>query len=194
VKTNFLILASLITIVSVLPYLRDILKGTTKPNLVSWITWTLLTGIATAAEIAAHEYVAAIFTGSAVIETASVVILGLRHGYVKYTIFDIVCQFSAIVGIILWQLFNSPTVGVLASVIIDFIGALPTVRHTWLKPFEETWAAFGLASLGGVFAIAALSTYNLINLSYALYIVVMNMIIVYVILYRQSKVSRSKVS
>lgn len=187
-KTIFLILASVITIVSVLPYLRDILKGTTKPNLVSWITWTLLTGIATGAEIAAHEYVAAIFTGSAVIETASVVVLGIKHGYVKYTMFDVVCQVSAIVGIILWQLFNSPAIGVMASVIIDFIGALPTIRHSWLSPGEETWSAFGLAALGGIFALLALNSYNWISLPYALYIVSINLVIVYVIVTRLKKV------
>lgn len=186
-KTLFLILAIVVTIVSVLPYLRDILKGTTKPNLISWITWTLLTGIATAAEIAAHEYVTAIFTGSAGIGTALVVVFGIRHGYVKYTMFDVICQISAIVGIVLWQLFDSPAVGVMASVAIDFIGALPTIRHSWLKPGEETWSTFGLAALGGVFALLALSSYNWISLPYALYIVMINLIIVYVVLYRTKK-------
>ena len=76
-KTVFLVIATIITVSAVLPYLRDVLKGTTKPNIVSWITWTLITGIATAAEIAGHEYVTAIFTGAAMIETASVVAFGL---------------------------------------------------------------------------------------------------------------------
>ena len=63
-KTASLVLATVLTLISVLPYLRDIVKRVTKPNIVSWITWTLLTGIATAAEIAAHEYTAAIFTSA----------------------------------------------------------------------------------------------------------------------------------
>src|SRR3954471_4047435 len=107
-KDLLLLLSGVITVAAVVPYLRDILRGTTRPNIVSWITWTLLTGIATAAEVAAGEYVAAIFTGSAVLETATIVFLGLRHGYVKYAKFDVICQIAAIAGIILWQLFNSP--------------------------------------------------------------------------------------
>lgn len=173
-KIIFLILAAVITVGSAVPYARDILKGKTKPNIVSWITWTLLTGIATAAEIAASEYVAAIFTGSAVLETAIIVVLGLRHGYVKYERFDVICQISAVVGIILWQLFNSPAIGVLASVIIDFVGALPTIRHSWQKPGEETWTTYALSGLGGVLAIVALKDYNLISLPYAIYIVLIN--------------------
>jgi len=185
VKTVFLILATVVTIGCVLPYARDILRGTTRPNIVSWITWSLLTGIATAAEIAAHEYVAAIFTGAAVLETATIVILGLKHGYVKYTNFDVVCQISAVIGIILWQVFNSPAIGVVASVTIDLVGALPTVRHSWLKPSEETWSTYALAALGGVFAILALASYNWVSLPYAVYVVVINGLLAGIIVNRR---------
>jgi hypothetical protein len=192
-KTIFLILAAVVTVVGVVPYLRDILRGSTRPNLVSWITWTLLTGIATAAEISAHEYVAAIFTASAVVETLLVVLFGLRHGYVKYTRFDVVCQVAAVVGIILWQIFNSPVLGVIAAVTIDFIGALPTFRHSWLKPHEETWQTFALSGLGGAFALVALTTHNWISLPYAVYIVVVNIVISAVIITR-GKVKAAVVS
>lgn len=184
-KTIFLILASVITVAAVLPYIRDILKGSTKPNLVSWITWTLLTGIATAAEIAAGEYVTAIFTSAAVTGTALVVIFGLRHGYVKYKTFDVACQIAAVVGIILWQLFDSPVIGVVGAVLIDFVGALPTVRHSWIDPSEETWQTFAIAGVGGVLAILALDTYNWISLPYAVYIVGINAVLAYVIVTRR---------
>lgn len=183
-KTAFLVLAAVVTVVAIIPYARDILKGTTKPNIVSWITWTLLTGIATAAEIAAHEYVAAVFTGAAVVETGLIVVLGLRHGYVKYTTFDIVCQIGAVVGIIMWQLFNSPEIGVVASVSVDFIGALPTLRHSWNEPGEETWSTYAISGVGAIFAILALDTYNWVNLPYAVYIVTINAVLALMIISR----------
>ncbi|MDB5169817.1 MAG: hypothetical protein JWN82_213 [Candidatus Saccharibacteria bacterium] len=183
-QTFWLILATVVTVGSVIPYARDILKGSSRPNIVSWITWTLLTGIATAAAINAGEYTTAIFTGSAVLETAIIVVLGLRYGYVKYTRFDVVCQVSAIVGIVLWQLFDSPTAGVLASVTIDFIGALPTIRHSWKMPSEETWSTYALAGLGGIFAIFALTSYNWVSLTYAVYIVIINMLLSAIIIYK----------
>lgn len=185
-KEAFLVIASVVTIGSAIPYLRDILRGTTKPNLTSWITWTLLTGVATAAEIAAGEYVAAIFTSAAVVETGLVVALGLsKRVYVRYTAFDVWCQIGAVVGIMLWQLFDSPAIGVIASVIIDFIGALPTVRHSWQAASEETWQAFALAGLGGLFGLLALTTYNFVNLPYTVYIVLINILIASIIIYRR---------
>jgi hypothetical protein len=183
-KIIFLIIASMLTLIAVIPYVKDILKGTTKPNIVSWITWTLLTGVATAAEISAHEYVTAIFTGSAMITTGIIVVLGLRRGYVKYTSFDVACQIGAVVGLIIWQIFGSPELGVIASVMIDFIGALPTIRHSWKHPDEETWQTYGICAIGGVFAIAALSDYNWVSLPYAVYIVLINVLFVAILIGR----------
>jgi hypothetical protein len=183
-KNIYLILAILITIASAIPYIKGILKGKTKPNIVSWITWTLLTGIATVAELAGHEYRTAIFTGTAVIETAIIVVLGLSRGYVKYTRFDYVCQFGAIVGLLLWWLFNSPAAGVIAAVSIDFIGALPTIRHSWNQPGEESWPTFAMGGAGGLLAILALTEHNWTSLTYPIYILIVNIIFVFSIIYR----------
>ena len=186
-KNLFLVIAGLITIGSVLPYIRDIIKGKTKPNIVSWFTWTILTGIATIAEVSAHEYRTAIFTGAAVVETAIVVILGLKYGDNKYTKFDVYCQLGAILGLVLWALFDSPALAVIAVVSIDFIGALPTLRHSWMKPGEETWITFALAGLGAVFALFALTAYNWTSLTYAVYIVAINIVMSTILITRAKK-------
>lgn len=176
-KILLLFLSAIVTVGSIIPYLRDIVRGITKPNLVSWITWTLITGIATAAEIAGHEYFTAVFTSAAMLGTASVVAFGLHHGFVKYTAFDVTCQIAAIAGVILWQVFNSPAVGVIASVVIDAIGVLPTIRHAWNKPLEETWSAYAIAGIGGILGVIALKTYNTTSLAYPLYILVINLVL-----------------
>lgn len=186
-KDALLILSGILTIGSVVPYIRDIRKGKTKPNLVSWITWTLLTGMATAAIISTGDYRAAFFTGSAALATGAVVILGLKHGYVKYTRFDIICQIAAIVGLILWQAFDSPLIAVVASVIIDLVGALPTFRHSWLKPYEETWAAFALASVAAIIAFFALDSYSWTSVLYPFYIIFVNILMTATILISRHK-------
>lgn len=184
-KTAFLVIGSLITIASVVPYLIDIARGKTKPNLVSWITWTLLTAIATVAEFSAGEYFTAIFTAAAVVETGSVVVFGLaKKAYVRYETFDVVCQIAALVGIVLWQVFDSPLIGILGAVIIDFIGALPTVRHAWQKPFEETWQTYALCFIGAIFGLLALSSFTWASLAYPLYLALINFLTVSVILLR----------
>ena len=191
-KHILLTISFLVTISSAIPYIRDILKGTTRPNIVSWLTWTLLTSVATVAEFVAGEYRTAIFTSAAVIETLTIVILGLKFGYAKWSRFDTVCQVGALSGFLLWYLFDSPAAAVIASVSIDFIGALPTVRHSWLAPGEETWLAYAMAGIGGLLAILALETYNVTSLTYAMYIVCINILLCAILIGRAKQSVRQK--
>jgi hypothetical protein len=190
-KDALLVLASLITVASIVPYIRDIIKGETKPNIVSWITWTLLTGVATIAEIAAGEYRTAIFTGAAVLETLAVVLLSIKYGYAKYTPFDVVCQVGALFGFVLWAIFNTPAAAVIFSVTIDFIGAMPTIRHSWRKPGEETWITYAMAGIGGLLAIFAITNHNWTSLTYAVYIVLINALLTSVLLTRRTAIHLS---
>lgn len=191
-KDILLIAAGLITIASVVPYIRDILKGETKPNIVSWLTWTILTGIATIAEFAAGEYRTAIFTSTAVVETSLIVILGLRYGYAKWSRFDTVCQIGALSGFFFWWLFNSPAAAVIATVTIDFIGALPTIRHSYISPHEETWPTFAMAGIGGALALFAITSYNWTSMTYAVYIVFINLLFTTLIITRSKQVPKTK--
>lgn len=193
VHTLYLVVASVITLGAIVPYLLDIFKGKTKPNIVSWTTWTLLTVIATFAEFTAKEYTTAIFTSSAVLATGLVVGLGLKYGYSKYSVFDFICQIGALIGLILWWFFNDPALAVIASVTIDFIGALPTLRHSWLRPNEETWITYALSSFGGIFAVLALTSFNFTSLSYPVYMVFSNLLLFTVILIRTQKKKASKI-
>ena len=183
----YLLIASVITVGSVIPYLIDIIKGKTKPNIVSWTTWTLLTAIATFAEFTAKEYTTAIFTTSTIIATSLVVALGLNYGYAKYSTFDFICQIGALTGLVLWWFFDSPALAVIASVTIDFIGALPTIRHSWLQPGEETWVTYALCSIAATFAILALTSFNWISLSYQIYIALINFLLFIIILVQSKK-------
>lgn len=186
-KDALLLASAVLGIMSVFPYCYDIWRKKTKPNLVSWITWTLLSGITTAALISAGEYRAAFFAASATIAPGLVVLFGLRHGYVKYSQFDVICQIGAIFGIILWQLFNDPLLAVIASVTIDLIGAAPTVRHSWRKPFEETWQTYAISVFTVSLGIAGLEVYDFINLIYPVYLFLLCGLLTIIILYQRQR-------
>jgi hypothetical protein len=144
-----------------------------------------LAAIAALAQAAAHEYRSAIFTGLVTIQACSVVMLGLKYGYAKYSVFDWVCQAGALAGLLLWWWFNSPTIAIIAAVSIDLVGALPTVRHSWLKPNEETAISYVLSALAAFLAILALTDYNFNSLLYALYLFVADGTIAGILIVRQ---------
>lgn len=187
-KTALIVISSIVTIVSLVPYVIETLQGKAKPRVVSWFTWSVLAGIGCAAALADRQYPSAILMALAAVETFVVVILGLRLGDRKLELFDIVCLLGAVTGLVLWQVFDSPTIAVIAVVVIDFIGSLPTLKHSWEKPHEETALAFFLAGIGGLCTfLAAGGSWKVTAVAYPLYIAIINAILVTTILGRSKK-------
>jgi uncharacterized membrane protein HdeD (DUF308 family) len=84
--------AGILALVAGVPYVIDIVRGKTKPNIVSWSVWTLLTAVATAAAFAAHQPRTAFLTLGDTAATLVTVILGLKYGIAKFSWIDGVCM------------------------------------------------------------------------------------------------------
>ena len=181
-KTVLIILSGLLTVGASLPYIVEIVRGNTKPRIVSWFTWTILTAIACAASFTDRQYPAAILMLCAVVETALVVVLGLKHGDRKFERLDVVCQVGALLGLVLWFTLKSPTLAVVATVAIDFTGAIPTFWHSWQKPHEETWIEYALSALGGGLTVFVAGNWKVTAVLYPLYILVVNAVLTSIIL------------
>ena len=151
---TLIILSAILTFIGVVPYTLDILKGKTKPRVVTWFVWSVLTGIAAVASYVDHQYPAAILSFMAMMGTAMIVVLGYRNGDRRFERVDFLCLGGAGVGLVLWWYFNSPAIAIIASIMIDFIGAVPTLIHSWKKPHEETWIVFLLSFLGALCTVA----------------------------------------
>lgn len=184
-KTFFIVVSSVLAIVNILPYIRDVYRKKSKPRIVSWLTWSLLTAIASAASFSDKQYASAILTLLASVETLTVVILGWRYGDREFGRFDMICQIAAIVGLILWLIFNSPAIAIIATLSVDFIASLPTLKHSWEKPHEETAITFLLGSIAAVFTLLAANNHKITAIAFPAYLVAMNFAIAAIIYKRQ---------
>lgn len=184
-KEFFAVAGALLAAVSTLPYLIDIVRRKTKPNVVTWFTWTLLTAISGSAALAAGEPKTALLLYANSLCTGAVVVLGLKYGIAKFSPFDIACQIGAILGLVFWLIFNSPTIGIIVPLIIDFVGMLPTLRHAYLKPAEETWQTFLIGVFAPGLTLLSLTEYNVASLLFPLYLFLANAAIVLVVVSRR---------
>lgn len=162
-----------LVILSGVPYIIDIVRKKTRPNVVSWFTWTLLITVGAFAALAANETKTAVITFGDAIQVGFILLLGLRFGFAKFSRFDGVCQAGAIAGLILWFIFDSPTTAIIITILIDFIAALPTYRHSWLRPGEETWQTFFLSGIGAAVGLASLTSFTVASLAYPLYLLLL---------------------
>lgn len=179
-------------IASVFPYLIGVFKGKLKPRITSWFIWCLLTGIASAAAFSEHQYPTAFLLLSSFLGTLLIVIFGWKHGDRKIDRLDIVCLIGALVGIILWAVFNSPAIAVLVTITIDLVGGIPTLVHSWKKPGEESWATFLLSFLGAAFTLFVIKDWQITAFAFPLYLVSVNMWFAMVIIIRRHILAGNK--
>ncbi|MDO8519474.1 MAG: hypothetical protein Q7T11_04865, partial [Deltaproteobacteria bacterium] len=83
---------------------------------------------------------------------------------------DALCLSAAGIGLLLWWVFNSPLPALYLSMAIDFVGALPTLKKSYLDPQSEdrlTWILFWAANTLNLFAI---QQWTLAMAAYPLYL------------------------
>lgn len=114
-----------------------------------------------------------------------VVVLGFRYGVKRYTGFDICCQALAIIGIILWRLTHDPIFAIFLVITADLVGSLPTIRHAWAHPSEETWQTFAIDSFAAGLSLFSLIKLNYVTAGYQAYIVAGNLLIAVIILHKR---------
>lgn len=182
-----LFFAAIISTAGALPYIIDILKNKTHPNIVSWGTWTLLNAISAAAAYGSGATETAIFSTFSAAITGVIVILGIKKGVKKYTRFDVICQVAALVGIIAWQLTAQPSLAVLIALLVNMLATLPTLRHAWNSPHAETWQAFATGFVASILTLASISDYTFVSLAFPLHLAFNGLLLTWVILYRRRK-------
>lgn len=184
-RTLMLVSSSILIVVSVIPYLIDVARRKTKPRVVSWFNWGLLGAIAGAAALSDGQIPAAVLSFASVAEVMLVVILGLYYGDRHFEKLDIYCQIGALVGLGLWFMLDSPLIAIVIITSIDLIAALPTYKHIWQKPHEETLSAFVLSAIASALALATVTTWAITGLVYPVYLLLANGIMAGMILYRR---------
>lgn len=182
--TIILVVSSLLTILGVVPYIIEIIKGKTKPRIVSWLVWATLTGIAAAATWSSGDYPTAVLLTASTIATFSVVLLGLHHGDRRFARLDVICLLGAIVGLVLWQLFDSPEIAVVVMVLIDLVGGIPTLIHCWQKPHEETFITFFISFIGSLLVLIVTTDWTITAVLYPLFLVGINLTMSSIIFFR----------
>ncbi|MCA9325365.1 hypothetical protein KDA23_04860 [Candidatus Saccharibacteria bacterium] len=191
-KEALAIIGALLILGSPLPYIIDIVKGKTKPNIVTWFTWSLLTGIAAAALFAEGQPRAGQLLVADTAGTLAIVLFGLRHGIAKLDWIDGLLQLGAIVGLVLWLVFNSPMIAIVMTITVDLLATIPTLRHSWSEPDEETTITFVLCAVAALLTLLSLKTYDVSGWIYPVYLLLNNSALAITISHGRRKAASAK--
>ena len=139
IKNVLGIIATFLVFIGYIPYIRDIVRGKTKPHIYSWFLWCFVTSIAFALQISDGAGTGAFVTLAAALMCLVVIILGFVYkAKVEIKKIDTVFFLFAFVALGVWVLAKQPILSAILTVLIDLLGFAPTVRKSWNQPFTET--------------------------------------------------------
>ena len=188
-KIIFAILSILIGTLGFLPYVKDILLGRTKPHSYTWLIWTITQGIAVAGLWYGNGNLGSIELTIGTILVFLVFLLSLKKGTSNITRNDTATLTIALLAVIVWWQMNNPLLAIIMVSGIDAFGFIPTLRKSWQEPWSETVLTWTLFSVGNIFAILALSSYNFFTLTYLVTITIFNIAIISICLIRRKQIN-----
>ena len=171
------ILSAIISIGGSVSYIRETIKGKTKPNRISWSMWAFAPLVGTAAAISAGAdpwATARIFFAGFIpllVFSASFV---NKQSYWKLTFFDFMCGALSLAALLAWLVFRSTDIAILFAAIGDGFAALPTIIKSLKHPETESGFIF-VASLASVLLILpSIPVWNIQNSAFQIYLLVVN--------------------
>lgn len=178
----FIIISSLLALISPLIYAKAILRGQAKPHRTTRLVLLLITALATASLFAQHNTVAIWLAAASTFQSILIFILSIKRGMGGWARMDIVCLILAILGIVLWQTTKQPLLALYAAIVADFTGMIPALIKTYKFPKTEIASFFLLDVFAAIFSLMAVKTWSIEEFSYPLYLMLINFVMVLLII------------
>ncbi len=186
-------ISEIISVVCFLPYVRDILLKKTKPERASWLIWTMLGGIAFFSQLAKGASNSLWMPGVQTFGVILVFLLSLKFGTGGLSKRDLIALAFSGLGLGLWYLTKEAATALYIVIAIDAVGALLTAVKAYEDPESETMSTWFLSGLSGFFATLAVGSFNLVLLSYPVYIWIINWVVVAAMVIGSKKLSTGRV-
>jgi len=177
----FIVISSLLALISPIVYSIAIFKGEAKPHRTTRLVLLLITSLTTASLFAQKNQVAIYLAGVSTIQSIMIFTLSLKRGMGGWSKTDMLCLFIALIGIALWRITENPVVALYCAIGADFTGMVPALAKTYKFPKTEVWTFYLLDVFAAFFILLALETWTLQEYSYPIYIMLINLVMVILI-------------
>ncbi len=171
------ILAGVLSFVAYPIYIRDILRGITKPSKVTWWILALLNGVITASYYASGARDTIWIPVSYTIGFSVIAFLSLKYGEGSWEKSDWICLAGACISLLAWWFLQSAEVALYLLIVTDFIGLAPTIYKSYKRPWTESKASWVVAALASILNILAIESWTVSISSYPVYVAITNIAI-----------------
>lgn len=185
------VLAVVVGIADTIPYVRDTLRGATRPHRGTWLIWSVLAIVVCFSQRADGASWSLLMAAAQAILTSLIFFLAVRRGEGGVSAGERVMLAIACGGVIGWISADEPIVATACVVVADLIGAALMLPKTCRDPDSETLATFAFASLSGLLAAGSVGAPDLSLLLYPIYFGLVNGAIAILIRHRRGILRRA---
>ncbi len=173
-------------------YIRNILKGKTRPNFVSWFFWMLapFVGVFLQLKAGAGLSVLPVFMAGFIPFLVLVASVLKRNAYWKITFFDVACGIFAFVALILWILTQNTALSILFAILADALASVPTLVKAYKFPETETSSVYITGIFNNLLGLLVIKNWNFSVYSFGVWFILLNIVLVYFIHRKKSVVEK----
>lgn len=169
------LLAGALSLMAFAPYIRDTLRGRSKPLRSSWLIWSVLASVAFVSQAAEGASASLWFAAAQTSGTLAVALLSVRRGAGVYlTGRDGAALVAAALGLGLWALTSSAVWALGITIAISVLAGAMTVCKSFRAPQTETMSTWGLSFAASCLALASAGSAAPVILAYPAYLFVLN--------------------
>ena len=184
---NIIYFAIFLNLIGHIIYIRSIIKGKAKPNLISWFFWSLapFIGVFFQFKAGAGLSILPIFTagfGSLMIFIAAIL---TKNGFWKITTFDIYCGIFSALALIFYILTHNLGISILFAILSDALAGVPTIIKTWEFPETENWAPYLLPIFSNLAGLLIIKNWSFPIYSFGAYFIFLDTTILFCIYHKK---------
>jgi len=143
----FVYIGAGISVIGLIPYIRDTYHGSTSPHRVTWFLWGFIPLITFVVQLHLHVGLVALTTLVFGLMPFGVLIASVKShaGAWAITRFDWFCCAISLAGTGVYVMTQRGVLSIVLLLIADFFAGVPTIRKSWSDPTSETWSAFAFS-------------------------------------------------
>jgi hypothetical protein len=168
------ILAGLVSVADTVPYIRDTLRGTTRPHRGAWLIWGTLAIVVCLSQRADGASWSLVMAASQAVLTSLVFVLAIRRGEGGASAAEAITIALAAGGVVVWLLAHEPVVATSGVIAADLLAAAMVIPKLHRDPDSETLSTYVLASVCGALAAGSVWTLDVSLLIYPVYYCLLN--------------------
>jgi hypothetical protein len=172
ISQNFIWVALAISVFGNLAYVRDTLKGETKPNRVTFFLWGAAPLVAFFAQKSGGASIQILYTLTLALLSFAILAASFvdKKAYWAIGKFDVLCGTMSLIAIILLIFTGNALLALALSLLGDFFAALPTIIKSYKFPQTETAIAYTAEIASSIIILLTIHNWVFLNYCFAAYI------------------------